>query len=90
MMSMRIKPIPPTMRRVCFVLRHKPASFWAMVPPPFFAAEAASGMPFPQPGRAGPCPVGGGVLFLQPFLLPQAEMGLLDASWGFSMTDFRQ
>ena len=41
-------------------------------------------------GCAGSCPVGGGVLFLQPFLLPQAEMGLLDASWGFSMTDFRQ
>ena len=41
MMSMRIKPIPPTMRRVCLFLVTKPPSFWAMVPPPFFAAEAA-------------------------------------------------
>ena len=33
-------------------------------------------------GRAGPCPVRGGVLFLQPFLLPQAGDGIAGSKLG--------
>ena len=33
-------------------------------------------------GRAGPCPVGGGVLFLQTFLLPQAGDGIAGRKLG--------
>ena len=33
-------------------------------------------------GRAGPCPVGGGVLFLQALLLPQAGDGIAGRKLG--------
>ena len=90
MMSMRISPIPPTMRRVCLFLVTKPPSFWAMVPPPFFAAEAAVWDALPA-AWAAPVPARwAAYCFCSRFFCHSREIGLLDASWGFSMMDFCQ
>ena len=69
----------------------KPPSFWATVPPPFFAAEAAVWDALPA-AWAAPIPARCAVAycFCSRFFCHRREIGLLDESWGFSITDFCQ
>ena len=71
------------MRRVCLFFVTKPPSFWAMVPPPLLRCGSGGlGRLARGLGRAGPCPVCGGVLFLQPLFLPQAGDGVTGRKLG--------
>ena len=85
------QPDPAHHQEGVLVLRDKAAQLLSHGPAALLCRRGGSlGRLARSLGRAGSCRCAAAYCFWRRFFCHRREMGLLDTSWGFSMTDFCQ